>query len=63
MITVGGPEPVKTHSDAATPQAAASGLTPASLSPTKLGTRIAERFRGVGLTEPLPELHAPLTAP
>jgi plasmid stability protein len=29
----------------------------------KLGTRIAQRFVGIGLDEPLPELHQPIITP
>jgi plasmid stability protein len=31
--------------------------------PLRLGSRIAQRFAGVGLVEPLPELHQPVSAP
>lgn len=31
--------------------------------PVKLGSRIAERFVGIGLVEPLPELHQNVIAP
>jgi plasmid stability protein len=29
----------------------------------KLGSRIAKRFAGIGLAEPLPELHQPIITP
>lgn len=31
--------------------------------PVKLGSRIAKRFAGIGLDEPLPELHQQIIAP
>ena len=31
--------------------------------PLRLGSRIAQRFAGVGLIDPLPELHQPVNRP
>jgi plasmid stability protein len=31
--------------------------------PVKLGSRIAQRFAGIGLVEPLPELHQQIITP
>ena len=31
--------------------------------PLRLGSRIAQRFAGIGLVDPLPELHQPVNMP